>query len=431
MRDWARQVIQWWLRGCASRALWRFRPTVVAVTGSVGKTSTVQAIALVLGNQARASFKNYNNEIGAPLAVLGLSSGGRSLGRWVAVLSAAVWLAYGPRRAYPPVLVLELGADKPGDIAALAAWLKPKIGVVTRVSAAHLKRLGNLAGVASEKGALITRLPAAGLAVVNADDPLVWAMRRRTVAPVVSFGRGPRADVRARRIEHLVHPTDAGFSYAGLRCQVAYRGEEVTLDLPHVLAEAQLSVALAALAVGVSFRVSLGQAATRLSAFVPPPGRLRLVAGVKGATMLDDSYNSSPAAAQAAVRLLSQLPTGDGRKFAVLGGMLELGRISGRAHRELGGQVARAKIDFLVTVGERARDIARGARTEGLPEERVYTFPAADAAGKFLQDRIRAGDLLLVKGSQGVRMERVVKELMAEPRRAAELLVRQEPEWQP
>lgn len=429
MREVARRVIQWWLRVCASRVIFRFQPAVVAVTGSVGKTSTVQASALVLGNQPRASPKNYNNEIGVPLAVLGLESGGRSPWRWLAVLTAALWLAYGPRRAYPPVLLLELGADKPGDLAALLRWLKPRIGVVTRVSAAHLEQFGNLAGVAAEKGELIARLSAVGAAVLNADDPLVWAMRHQTAASVITFGFGPRADVRAQHIERQVHPTAAGFAYDGLRCQVVYQGQEVILDVPRVLAEEQLSVALAALAVGISLGVPLPIAAARLSAFSPPPGRLRLIAAVKGAMMLDDSYNSSPAAAQAAVRLLSQLPTADGRKFAVLGDMLELGRISGRAHRELGGQVARAKIDLLVTVGERSRDIARGALAAGLPEERVLTFPVADAAGKFLQNRIRAGDLLLVKGSQGVRMERVVLELMAEPQRASELLVRQGPEW--
>ncbi|MDO8560211.1 MAG: UDP-N-acetylmuramoyl-tripeptide--D-alanyl-D-alanine ligase [bacterium] len=425
------RLLQRLLRTFARRVLFRYHPTVVGVSGSVGKTSTVQAIALVLGSldSLRVSPKNYNNELGVPLAVLGQVSGLRSPLRWLGVLLDGVGQGWGVRRRYPARLVLELGVDKPGDMAYLVEFLQPKIGVVTAVSAVHLATMKTVAAVAAEKGRLVSALPADGTAVLNADEPLVAAMAKRTKARVITYGMSEGAQLRAIDVRSTYGTDAENRLHGGIACTARFKEETAPLSLPNVLGEAMLYAPLAAVAVGVAEGMRLRDAVAAVSSYQPPPGRLRLVPGIKRSAIIDDSYNSSPSAAAAAVRLLDSVPSGAGQKFAVLGDMLELGRITGRAHRELGALVAASRTDILVAVGELSRDIARGAREAGMPEERVFTFGDAAAAGRFLQDRLEPGDVLLVKGSQGVRMERVVKELMAEPQRAEELLVRQSPEW--
>lgn len=428
----AQRILEPTLRVLARRVVGRYHPVVVGVTGSVGKTSTVQACALVLSalGTVHVSPKNYNNELGAPLAVLGVDSGGRSLFGWAAVIARGALLAYAPRRRYPAWLVLELAADKPGDLAYLVGFLGPRIGVVTTVAAAHLESFGTVSAVAAEKGTLVAALPADGTAILNADEPLVAAMANLTSARVLTYGFKPQAGLQAKSVR-TTYSTDAdGRLRGGIACAVSFGAASVPLQLPNVLGDAMIYAPLAALAVGVAQGLQLREAAAAVSSFTPPPGRLRLIAGIKRTSIIDDSYNSSPAAAQLAVRVLQSVPSHDAKKIAVLGDMLELGAMTAAAHQELGAQVARAKVDTLVTVGELGRDIARGAREAGMFEQAVFTFPDPAAAGRFLQDRLEPGDVLLVKGSQAVRMERIVKELMAEPQRAGELLVRQGREWQ-
>lgn len=432
MRRIAKSLLHRLLRAFAQRVLVRYHPRVVGITGSVGKTSTVQASALVAATRfrTRASTKNYNNEIGVPLSVMGLLSGGSSAARWAGVLGQAGRLAWGRRTDYPEMLVLELGADKPGDIRYLVEWLHPEAGIVTSVSATHVEYFGGVSAVAEEKAKLAASLPRDGVLILNADDPSVIGMRDRTAARVITYGFGPAAEVAGSNVSYACQlMPQPNAVCAGMQCQVRYRNETVELELPQVLGQQLVYPALAAIALGAGFGITLSQSARALRDFTPPPGRMRVISGIKGSVILDDSYNSSPQAAQAAVRVLALAPTMAGRRIAVLGDLRELGHLTTRAHRELGAQVARAKIGVLVCVGELARDIGRGAEQAEMSSERIFSFPDALSAGRFLQDRIRPNDVLLVKGSEAVRVERIVKELMAEPQRAGELLVRQGPEW--
>lgn len=425
-----KRMVERVLRMLARRVISVNHPDVIGVTGSTGKTTTVRACAAALtpARRVRSSSGNYNNEIGVPLSVLHEMSGGRSIARWAGIGLRGLQQAMRRNPLYPQVLVLELGADKPGDIAYLVEWLRPTVGVVTGASATHLSAFGSISAVAEEKCKLVEALPRDGLCVLAADEPVVYAMRQRTAARVLTYGFGPKADVMGGDVSYQSR-TDDGAMATGMRGTIRFAHQTAALDLPYVIGGQAVYAALAAAAVGLGYGIDLADTVKRLRDFVPPPGRMRLIAGIKQTSVIDDSYNSSPLAAQAAVRVLTQLPCPRGRKFAVLGDMLELGAIAGRAHRELGGQVARLKLHTLVCVGELARDIARGAREAGMSEDRIFGFPAAAEAGRFLQDRVRSGDVLLVKGSQALRLERLVKELMAEPERAQELLVRQGLEW--
>lgn len=425
-----RTLIKAVLARLARATIARYHPRVVGVTGSVGKTSAKEAVAAVLGKRWRvgSSPKNLNNEIGLPLAILGeYDSGYRSLWRWAGIVARSLWQLVVRSPHYPEVVVLEYGIDHRGDMDYLLALARPEVAVVTAVSATHLEFLGTVEAVAAEKGKLVAGLAPGGTAVLNADDALVAAMRSRAPGRVVTFGPLSEADVRAESV--AVSRGDDGAA-RGMSFKLASGGSSVPVLLPGIIGLPPVMAALAGAAVGLCFGMTALEVGEALRSLVFPPGRLRLLPGVKGTLLIDDSYNSSPRAAAEALAALHDVPVQAGaRRWAVLGDMLELGEASDTLHREVGELVTALQLDFLVTVGERSRALANGAVSSGFPVNQVVRFATAAEAGLFIQAKLQRGDVVLVKGSQGVRCEKVTKELMAEPERAAELLVRQYKPW--
>ncbi|MDO8622047.1 MAG: UDP-N-acetylmuramoyl-tripeptide--D-alanyl-D-alanine ligase [bacterium] len=418
----------------------RQRPTIVGVTGSVGKTSTRDAIRVVLAadRNVRSSPKNYNNEIGLPIAIIGGRAPGRSPFRWLAAIGRGIGLACVHTLRYPDVLVLEYGADHPGDIAYLTRIAQPNIAVVTAVGPAHTEFFRSVERVVAEKRRLITSIPRDGVAVLNRDAEDVFAMRDRTRARVVTYGFHAEADVRGveYQVTYQFLPLTPGGGArgggeqrvpTGIAFKVVVGGSAVPVHLRGCLGRGHVSSALAAIAVGTASGMHLVEIAHALAAYEPPPGRMVVLPGVKQTTLIDDTYNASPLAVTVAVEALAELA--GGRKIAVLGDMLELGPLTEHAHQHVGELIAARGVDMLVTVGEASRYTAAGARAGGMPADRVLEFRTASEAGRFVQDLLQPGDVVLVKGSQGMRMERIVKELMAEPLRVADLLCRQDAEW--
>lgn len=411
----------------------KYKPLVIAVTGSVGKTSTKDAIFGVLARRfrVRRSGKSYNSEFGVPLTVIGALSPGRNPFGWLGVLwrGAALVLF---KQTYPDVLVLEFGVQKPGDMQFLLGMIQPTVGVLTAISPAHIEYFSDVGAYAAEKRGLIQALPKNGCAVISQDNPEARAAVEMAPCPVVTFGLSEGAMLRGSALEpRLERPRGSdGVTVAGVTLKVSRDGQMVPLVLRESIAAPAVSSALAAIAVGMHMGMNMLECVEGLDTFVPPPGRMRVVPGIKYTTLIDDTYNSSPLAAKEAVETLRTIDIdADDRRIAVMGDMLELGMVSEQQHREVGEKIAAAKIDMLVTVGERARDMARGAIDRGFPKERCIHFATAPEAGKYLQGILKIGDVLLVKGSQGMRMEKIVKELMAEPLRAPFVLVRQEPPW--
>jgi UDP-N-acetylmuramoyl-tripeptide--D-alanyl-D-alanine ligase len=358
---------------------WRRRlpARVIGVTGSVGKTTTKELIAAVLSTRYR-TFKsegNYNNEIGLPLMLLKL--------------------AEAHERA-----VLEMGFYQPGEIKFLCDLARPAIGVVNNVYAVHLERAGSIENIARGKGELVEALPPApeGVAVLNFDDPLVLAMRSRTRARVFTYGLDPAADLWADNIESL--------GLAGIRFQLHHRHEVLHLRVP-LLGRHSVHTCLRAAAVGLIEGLTWQEIIEGLQSVGATQLRLVAVTGPQGSLLLDDTYNASPESVVAALNLLNEL---EGRRVAVLGDMLELG-----AHEELGhrlvGRRARDVADLLVTVGPRARIIAEEAREAGLPAEAVIELADSEQALAFLRQTIRRGDVVLLKASRGVRLDRIVPAL--------------------
>jgi UDP-N-acetylmuramoyl-tripeptide--D-alanyl-D-alanine ligase len=359
------------LHGVAAAWRTRFSPLVVGVTGSIAKTSTKEAVAAVLGERyvTLKSEGNANNEIGLPLTVLRM----------------------GPEHE---AAVLEMGMYVGGEIAQLAAIARPWIGVVTAVREVHLSRIGSIEAVERAKAELVEALPPDGSAILNADDPRVAGMRTRTSARIVTYGFGAEADVRAEDV------ASAGLD--GMTFRLVVPGGSIGVATP-ALGRHGVHNGLAAAAVGLAAGLDLDLIAAGLRRGWQAEHRDQIVR-IPGLTILDDTYNASPASMKAALELLSTLP---GRHVAVLGEMFELGDASERGHREV-GVAAVALVDELVVIGHGAAGIAAGAAGLG---DRVVLVPDREAALAVLEKRLRAGDAVLVKASRGAALESVVGSL--------------------
>ncbi len=449
------KILEKKLRFFAKRIIKKYQPDIIGITGSVGKTSTKEAIYTVLSGKfsCRQSLGNYNNEIGVPLTIIGHVSGKKSIFGWLAVFWQAMRLIV-LKCGYPKILVLELATDKPGDIKYLTDFINLKVGIVTAVAPVHTEFFKTLENIANEKSIVISTLPKDGFALINADDELVLPMKEKTNATISTYGLTEEAEVKATDIKLSygdITPIDGlkRKTIRGLSFKIKYDGSKAPFYLPGVLGEHQVYTALAATAVGLAYGLNLISISDRLKEFKSPAGRMNLIQGIKNTLIIDDSYNSSPKAALAALEVLEKinlgedipgeikpdaiekLPRGGKRflKFACLGDMAELGEFTEEGHA-LVGQRAVGVADILITVGEKSKTIAKEALKRGMHEMQIFSFDYAEEAGRFLQDRIHKGDVILIKGSQVSRMEKVVKEVMAEPRRAEELLVRQGEDWQ-
>lgn len=432
MRHIFKQIIVALLTVEAKLVLRKYKPRIVAVTGSVGKTSTKDAIYSVLAPQTfvRKSEKSFNSEVGIPLTILGRPNAWSNPLRWLENLIDGLVLILWPTE-YPKWLVLEVGADRPGDISSVAKWLKADIVIITRIPdmPVHVEFFESPDDVAREKASLLAALKPGGIFIANADDPSVLALRDSVPGQSMTYGLSLGSDVMGEKLELLSAAKDNGGLPIGLAAQVRYEdtGESAEVRCMGTIGSQGLSPLLAAIAVGKFLGFPLPAMVQALAGHTPPPGRMRLIPGLRESLIIDDTYNSSPAAAAAALSALS-LVGGKGRRIAVLGDMLELGRYSTAEHKQVGKDVAEAA-DVLLTVGFRARDIAEGALMGGMKESAIHQYEDAAQAGKELEQMLQAGDVILIKGSQSMRMERAVEEIMAEPLRARELLVRQDREW--
>lgn len=431
MRSLFKRLIVFLLTLEAKAILRIYKPRIVAVTGSVGKTSTKDAIYAVLAPHAyvRKSEKSFNSEVGIPLTILGRPNAWNNPLRWIENLIDGLVLIIW-RSKYPEWLVLEVGADRPGDISSVAKWLKADVVVITRLPdvPVHVEFFDSPDDVVREKASLLTALKSDGTFVANADDSKVLALREQVPAQSTTFGFLLGSDVMGEKLQLLSEEGQHGLPL-GIAATVRYEdtGEAAEVRIMGTLGSHGFMPVLAAIAVGKSLGFKLSDMVEALAGHTAPPGRMRLLPGIKDSLIIDDTYNASPAATSAALQALS-LVGGRGRRIAVLGDMLELGRYSTAQHKELGRDVAEAA-DLLFTVGFRARDIAQGALDHGMQDATIMQFEDAYQAGKELERTIEPGDVVLIKGSQSIRMERAVEEVMAEPGRAKELLVRQEAEW--
>jgi UDP-N-acetylmuramoyl-tripeptide--D-alanyl-D-alanine ligase len=426
-----KKILQLKLKMLSRMIIKRYQPVVVGITGSIGKTSTKDAINKVLKEKlrVRTTFKNYNNEIGLPLTIIGLESPGKNILGWLGIFLYAFKLILIKDKNYPQVLVLEMGVDRPGDMGYLTDIVPVNVGVVTAVSYSHLEYFGTVHNIQKEKQVLIEKLDSKGLAVLNFDNEYTKDMSNVSKARVLSYGLKEGANLQAQDI--VYNFAKEGYDLSGINFKLNYNGSIVPVNMKNVMAETAIYAALAAAAVAIYFDFNLVEISRALNDFSLPKGRMNFLPGIKHTFIIDDTYNSSPEAALLAVDVLRRVKVDTAAdKYAVLGDMLEIGSYTEEGHQLVGKKVAESGINQLIAVGEKARNFIHGAKEAGMEDDFIFYFDKPEEAGKFLQNRIKAGDVLLIKGSQGARMEKVVKELMAEPERAGELIVRQGKEWE-
>ena len=379
---WSLQIddTRWGLWRLAARVRQDFGGTVIGVTGSVGKTTTRQMIHTVLGSrlQGSASPRNLNNYLGVPLTMTG-------------------W------RGLDDYGVVELGASRLGEIESLAGLCQPEIGVVTCIGEAHLGGFGSQAAIAEAKSELLAALPADGHAILG-DDPWLRRVAVRSRAKVEWVGVDSACDLVASDVT----------SRDGC---LSFRVENQTFRVP-VWGRHHLTAALAAIAVGRRFGVSLPHAAEALAGYESMPQRSRVV-GVRGMMVVDDTYNASPTAMRAALELLQEIST-PGRRIVVCGDMCELGASSSGWHRQVGEQAVRlGKADLLIACGKYAREVVIGARDAGLHTHKAIACQMPLDALPLLQREAHSGDVLLFKASRAMKLERLLEAFIATPMQIA------------
>lgn len=362
------QAARWWRLQIETR--------VIGITGSVGKTTTKEIVAQVLSERYKTvrSQGSYNNEIGLPLTLLGLTSDD----------------------AYA---VLEMGMYVRGDIQALAEIARPDVGVLTNVDVVHAERAGRIEDIALAKRELVEVLPPGpdGVAILNYDDARVRAMADYARARVFSYGVSDDADLRASGVESL--------GLVGIAVTLHHGVDKVRLTVP-LLGRHSVYPVLRGAAVGLVEGLTWDEIRRALEAPVDPI-RLVLLPGLSGSTILDDTYNSSPPSALAALDLLADL---DGRRVAVLGDMLELGPYEREGHLAVGCRAAQVASE-LVVVGDLGPVLAEGALGCGLTPDCIHSAPDSEEAAQLLPSLVQPGDVILVKGSRGVKMEHIVTAL--------------------
>lgn len=398
------------LRTLAIWTIKKYQPGVIAVTGSVGKTSTKDAILTVLSRHrhVRATTRNFNNEIGVPLTIL--SDYKEISGRffWFKVISMSL-LRLVFRMRYPELLILEYGVDKPGDMKYLLDIARPQIGVVTAIGEipVHVEFFSGPEALAREKSKIIEGLPSTSFAVLNYDDDTVFDMRERTRAHIMSYGFGEGADVRITNYEVRMD----GQVPAGISFKLNYGGSFVPIRLDGCFGKAQVYAAAAGASLGIIFGLNLVKIAEALLSFQAPSGRGKLIPGIKQTYIFDDAYNASPLSMRAAIDTMENLQAK--RKIAVLGDMLEIGKYTVEAHEEI-GMLIPERFNILFTIGSRGKFIAAAAEKAGMPSKNIYSFDDADEAKLEIQKLIKKGDLILVKASHAIGMDRVIEEIKAQ-----------------
>ncbi len=360
----------------------RLHCEVLGITGSTGKTTTkdLVAAALSIRKEVVATEDNQNNELGVPLTVLAAD-------------------------ASTDVLVVEMGMRGPGQIAALCQIARPTMGLLTNVGASHVELLGSEDAVADAKAELLRSLGSDGAAFLNGDDEHSMWIADASEAPVTLFGLSEQCAVRAE---------DIALNAESCPFFVLVAGDERTQVSLNVPGRHNVYNALAAAAVALRLGVSAGDIAAGLAGADLTAMRMEVFSSARGVTVVNDAYNANPTSMRAAVETLAAIQT-NGKRYAVLGDMAELGSLTELAHFKIGEQAARLGISELVTVGPRALRIAEGAIAEGMPLARVRSFDSAEEAGKDVAARAGAGDAVLVKASRVMGLEAVVDQIVGTP----------------
>lgn len=382
-----------YLKFWASGYLKRTNPQIIAITGSVGKTSTKEAIFEVLktkyGSKVRKSIGNLNNESGVPMSILGYDTSPTTFLGWLPIILSAPFRSF--LFAKVDFLVLEYAADRPGDIKYLTSFAKPNIAVLTSIGPAHMESFGNIENIIEEKTNLLRSLPTDGWAILNIDDDNVKKVSYGGRWQKKTYGIENEADYRAKNIRtEIVEFKPKTYFDVCLPKLTSFN--QNTLGL-----YANVLASLAAISVGKILKINDNDIIKGLQNVHPEKHRLNVIAGKNGSIIIDDCYNANPLSMNAALKVLEELPKKGGRKIAVLGDMLEIGSITNEAHIVI-GKSAKNIADNVISVGDLAKLYKANKH-----------FDTADQAGEYLLNESRKNDIILVKASRKIGLEKVVE----------------------
>ena len=411
------KLLQYILKYLSITILHKYHPKVIAITGSVGKSSAKEAIKIVLDyswpNKVRANEKNLNTEIGVPLTIIGGIDAKKNIYLWAKNLYSALKLIFSKDNKYPEILILEMAADKPGDIAYLTSFINSDIAVVTAIGEmpVHLEFFLERDEYISEKVNILKSLKPNGLAILNYDDMSVRELRDRVPSgrQRLYYGFQAGAEIQLSSFSYNSPTKPAEIKDSGMEFKIEDRdsGKIEDFKVLKTIGLPTLYAMLAAVAVGRVFKISLKNMAKALEKFKSPEHRLQILGGIKNSIVIDDSYNSSPVACEAALELLSKFK--NNRRIAVLGSMKELGVNTEEAHRLIGKDASKvAKVLFLV--GEEmvfAKEEAEKQKKK--LGENLFWFRTSEEAYKAVQKVLQEGDVVLIKGSRSVKMEQIVE----------------------
>ncbi|MFA6353511.1 MAG: UDP-N-acetylmuramoyl-tripeptide--D-alanyl-D-alanine ligase [Candidatus Paceibacterota bacterium] len=447
MKTTFKKIITYILRIESQLVLLKYKPKIIAVTGSFGKTSTKDAVYAVLSkiSYVRKSEKSFNSEIGLPLTILGVPNGWSNPLTWILNIFRGLWLFIGPHK-YPKWLVLEVGVGKPDDMRKTALWLKTDVVILTAIgdTPPHVEFFNSHKHLLEEKSQLIKTLKKDGILILNADDEMFLEIKEKSKHKTITYGFKEGADVLGSgdTIFYNENNESSTNSLLGEPAGVIFRVDEGGSSFPVVIEKVfgrnHIYATLSALALSSSLELNMLTAVNSLKNYDVAPGRMRLLKGINDSLIIDDTYNSSPFACESALKTLGEIKSKNEayRKIAVLGDMLELGRHTLAAHKDI-GKIAKEilsedqnkKINMLMIVGPRAKAIKEGAIEAGMKDKNIFEFLNSREAGIFLKTFVRANDLVLIKGSQGMRMERAVEAILLDKENKNKLLVRQDSEW--
>lgn len=426
MKQLAKKIILFIITTEAKFVLKRFNPKIIAITGSVGKTSTKDATYTLLKKSLyiRKSEKSFNSEFGVPLSILGLPNGWTQVQIWLKNIIKGVLVCI-TRAPYPKWLVLEVGADTPGDISSIARWLRPHIVIITTFPdvPVHIEFFKDKEEIIKEKSSLVKMMRKDGLLVLNRDDESVFALSVTVpeTTKVVSYGVHEEATLRIVDYKFIYK----GPYIEGLEARLSYKGEYITLPVFKGLSKTHLLALLPGLLIGLENDITLDALLPQVKEFRTTPGRFNMLPGILGTTIIDDSYNASPFAVENAIETLKEIKI-PGRKIFVFGDMMELGKYTEEEHKKVAGYV-KGVVNMLITVGVRAKFTYDEAKALGV---NAVHFNTTEEAAEYIKNEIKEGDCILFKASQSIRLEKAIKPILdIEDKEANHVLVRQDEEW--
>ncbi len=406
----------------ATHRLKKFKGKIITVSGTVGKTSTKEAIFSVLNMRFKVhrSQKNMNTDFGMLLTILEIDSGYASVAKWSWLLLKGFYRCL--TKNYHEVLLLELGIDKPKDMDFLTSVVKPDIAVLTNITPVHLaeNQFKDLQNIFDEKRKMVDALDEKGIAILNTDNPYIANLaRERKKKNTITYGQDVDSVYQIGKVVQSIE----GITFELKKEEKKYQG------FAKVLGEYQIYAITPAIICAELMGMSVEEALEAIKRYSLPPGRLNIVSGVNGSILLDSSYNSSPDSLKRALNVLKEIGKGM-RRIAVLGMMNELGEKSKVLH-EMIGEIIPQCVDLLVVLTGDAKYFAETAKENGLKDEQILSFKTSVEAAEYLKDKVDSSDLILVKGSQNnVRLEKFVKIMMANPEDAPKFLVRQGKVWE-